>query len=421
MSTPGLGALAALFARIGFVSFGGVAGQLALMHDEVVARRRWLDEATYLRALNFCMLLPGPEAQQLATFIGWRLAGWRGAVVTGSLFILPGALIVGALSFIAAAHGEAPVVAAIFAGVKPVVVGIVAAALWRLGRKTLKNWGAAALALAALLALQLLHAPFPLVVIGAGLIGLLVGRAAPSTAPEQPPPTETRRARARAAGARVARLVLIFAVLWLVPVAAIVEIAGGGIFPALARLFTTSAFVTFGGAYAVLPYIADQAVAVHGWLTPGEMVDGLALAETTPGPTILVLEYVGFLAAFKQPGLLSPGLAGALGALLVTYVTFLPSFLFILAGSPLIEHLARAPAAAAALKAITAVVVGVMANLALFFGEAVLLPAGVVDWGAVAVAGATIAAMLRFNIGVHWLVLLGAGIGGVFFRARLII
>ncbi|MCF4165312.1 chromate efflux transporter [Zavarzinia compransoris] len=406
---PSLPALAALFARIGVISFGGVAGQLALMHDEVVTRRRWLDEATYLRALNFCMLLPGPEAQQLATFIGWRLHGWRGALVTGTLFILPGALIVGALSWVAAAHGEAPLVAALFDGVKPVVVGIVAAALWRLGRKTLTGWAPAALALAALLALQVLHAPFPLVVIGAGLIGFLAGRFGSSVPAPAEPATGSKGTVARHS-ARVLGLAALFVALWAVPVFAVIALAGG-IFPDLARLFTTSAFVTFGGAYAVLPYIADQAVAVQGWLTPGEMVDGLALAETTPGPTILVLEFVGFLAAWKQPGALEPALAGVLGALLVTYVTFLPSFLFILAGSPLIEHLAKAPAATAALKAITAAVVGVMANLALFFGEAVLVPGGAVDWRAVAVAGVTVAAMLRFNVGVQWLVLAGAGLG----------
>lgn len=404
---PGLGALARLFARIGLISFGGVAGQLALMHDEVVARRRWLDEATYLRALNFCMLLPGPEAQQLATFVGWRLAGWRGAVITGTLFILPGALVMAVLAYVAAAHGEAPLVAGLLAGVKPIVVGIVAAALWRLGRRALNTMGAALIALAALLALQVLQAPFPLVVIGAGLIGLLAGRreAAPPGAPPIEPGALARHGR------RIARLLVLFALLWAVPVLIVIQLAGGGLFPELAALFTKSAFVTFGGAYAVLPYIADQAVAVHGWLSAGEMIDGLALAETTPGPTILVLEYVGFLAAFKQPGLLDPLAAGLLGAGLVTYVTFLPSFLFILAGAPLIEHLARAPAAASALKAITAAVVGVMANLALFFGEAVLLPGGSPAWIAGAMALAALAAMLRFNIAVHWLVLAGAAAG----------
>ncbi|PWR22648.1 chromate efflux transporter [Zavarzinia aquatilis] len=406
-SPPGLGGLARLFARIGLISFGGVAGQLALMHDEVVARRRWLDEATYLRALNFCMLLPGPEAQQLATFVGWRLAGWRGAAITGTLFVLPGALVMALLAYIAAAHGEAPLVAGLFAGVKPVVVGIVAAALWRLGRRALNTTGALLVALGALLALQLLQAPFPLVVIGAGLIGLFAGRREAAPAGAVP---ITRGGLVRQ-GARVLRLAVLFLLLWAVPVLLAIWLAGGGIFPALTALFTKSAFVTFGGAYAVLPYIADQAVALHGWLSAGEMVDGLALAETTPGPTILVLEYVGFLAAFKQPGALDPLVAGLLGAGLVTYVTFLPSFLFILAGAPLVEHLARAPAAAAALTAITAAVVGVMANLALFFGEAVLLPGGQPAWGPLVVALASMAALLRFNLATHGLVLAGAAVG----------
>ncbi|PWR20772.1 chromate transporter [Zavarzinia compransoris] len=402
-ASPGLGALARAFTRIGFISFGGVAGQLALMHEEAVDRRRWIDEATYLRALNFCMLLPGPEAQQLATFIGWRLAGWRGAIVCGGLFILPGALIMAGLAYVVAAHGAVPAIAALFTGVKPVVVGIVAAALWRLGRRTLTGARPLALALAALVLIHWLGAPFPAIVLGAGVIGWWLSRgdgAGPAalTAPSA------------AAWRRLAALVLVFALLWAVPVGLAAGLAGG-VMPDLALLFTKSAFVTFGGAYAVLPYIAEQAVNVFGWLGAGEMVNGLALAETTPGPVILVLEYVGFLAAYKAPAGLDPLAAGLLGAALVTYVTFLPSFLFILAGAPMVEYLARSAAAAGALAAITAAVVGVMANLALFFGEAVLLPGGRFDWTMAAIALAALVAVMRFGIAVHWLVAAGAALG----------
>lgn len=403
-AVPGLGLLARVFARIGLISFGGVAGQLALMHDEAVVRRRWIDEATYLRALNFCMLLPGPEAQQLATFIGWRLAGWRGAVITGGLFILPGALIMAGLAWIAAAHGDVPAIAALFAGVKPVVVGIVAAALWRLGRRTLTEAQPFIVAALALLLILVLKVPFPAIVIGAGLIGFFRPRNEVNAPPAALPRPAAGSLR------RLLGLVVLFALLWAVPVGATVYLAGG-VFPDLARLFTQSAFVTFGGAYAVLPYIADKAVHVFGWLTAGEMVNGLALAESTPGPVILVLEYVGFLAAYKAPAGLDPLAAGMLGAALVTYVTFLPSFLFILAGAPMVEALSRSRAAAGALAMITAAVVGVMANLAIFFGQAVLLPEGQPDWSAAALALAALIAALRLNLGAHWLVAAGAAFG----------
>lgn len=397
--------MTSLFARIGVLSFGGVLGQLAMMHGEVVDRRRWLDEATYLRALNFCMLLPGPEAQQLATFIGWRLHGWKGAAIAGSLFVLPGALVIWGLSWLAAAHGQAPAVMALFAGVKPVVVGIVVVALWRLGRKTLDGVGLAVLALAALVLIRWLGVDFPLIVLGAGLVGLAAGRLnRKADAGPQAPAGLARHWR------RLAGLLLLFAVLWAVPVGLIVW-AGGSLFAQMAQLFTQSAFVTFGGAYAVLPYIADAAVNTRGWLTAGEMINGLALAETTPGPTILVLQYVGFLAAWKAPGALDPLAAATLASVLVTYVTFLPSFLFILAGAPAVEWLGRSAMAAGALKAIAAAVVGVMANLALFFGEAVLLSDGAPAWDAIAIAAVTAALMLRLRVAVHWLVLGGAVIG----------
>ncbi|MFA5121941.1 MAG: chromate efflux transporter [Zavarzinia sp.] len=396
-----LGTLTRDFTRIGFVSFGGVAGQVALLHETVVTRRGWLDEAGFLRALNFCLLLPGPEAQQLATFVGWRVAGTRGAVIAGGLFVLPGALIMAGLAFLAARYGALPVVAGLFAGVKPVVVGIVAAALWRLGRRTLTGAGPLALAVSALVLLHWLHAPFPAVILGAAVIGLVSGRGVGGASLPRPGRGEPRR---------LARLVLIFLLLWALPVGVAVGLAGG-IFPDLALLFTKSAFVTFGGAYAVLPYIADAAVHAYGWLSPAQMIDGLALAETTPGPTILVLDYVGFLAAYQAPGGLDPAVAGFAGAALVTYVTFLPSFLFILAGAPLVETLAAAPRAAAALRAIAAAVVGVMANLALFFGQAVLVVDGAPAWGAVAAALAALSVALTGRVAAHWLIAAGAAAG----------
>ncbi len=411
---PTLGAALAFWHRLGWISFGGPAGQIAIMQSELVDRRKWIGQATFLHALNFCMLLPGPEAQQLATYVGWRLHGWRGAVAAGGLFVLPGALVMFALSWLLAARGSAPPVAAILGGIKPVVIAIVVHAVWRIGSRALKGPPAFVLAALAFLALYFGHVDFPLVILAAGLIGALSARlpvspflgASHGDAPDMPHPPLPRRWVLRLAG-----YAALFAMLWAVPVGVVLLLMGVEPFAAIARLFTSAAFVTFGGAYAVLPYIADAAVNDLHWLTAPEMVDGLALAETTPGPLILVLQYVGFFAGWKHAGLHDPLLAASVAALLTTYVTFLPSFLFILAGAPYVEALRTLRWASSALGAITAAVVGVILNLAVFLGAAVLVPAGHVDWLAVVVALVAFAALWRFHVAVHWLVVAGAALG----------
>jgi chromate transporter len=412
MIRPDFGEAFRFWLKLGFLSFGGVAGQLALMQHELVDRRRWVAQRPFLNALNFCMLLPGPEAQQLATYLGWKLHGVRGGLAAGLLFILPGAAILLALSWLAAAHGDVGWVGALFDGVKPVVLGIVAAAIWRMGRKTLTGWPALALAVGAFIGLRLAGVPFPLLILAAGLVGvtaIALGRdpfGVKTAAPGDLPPLPAR------GFVRLAGLVALFAVLWAVPVLGVFAWLGTDPYGDVAELFTTAAFVTFGGAYAVLPYIADAGVNTYGWLTTAEMVKGLALAESTPGPTILVLQFVGFFAGWTNPGAVSPLLAGTVASLLALYVTFLPSFLFIFAGGPYVERIIANRYAAAALAAITAAVVGVILNLGVFLGTAIILPApGVIAWDAVILALLSLAALIRFGVQVHWLVLAGAAIG----------
>jgi len=410
---PPFGAFCLYWLRLGLTSFGGPAGQIAMMQSELVERRRWIDQTRFLHALNFCLLLPGPEAQQLATYVGWRLHGMRGGLAAGGLFVLPGALILLGLSWLAAAHGDTGLVGAVFDGIKPAVVAIVLAAVWRMGRRTLKGPAALGLAAAAFLGLAVLGLPFPVVIALAALAGgLAAWRGKDWFAPAQVPapdailpPDRTPRPM------RLAALVLLFALLWAVPVGTVLLIFGTDPWMGIAALFTKAAFVTFGGAYAVLPYIAQQAVEVHGWLSPHAMVDGLALAETTPGPLILVTQYVGFLAGWNHPGGLEPLWAGVLGAALTTHVTFLPCFLFIFAGAPYVERLIHNRMAAGTLAAIAAAVVGVILNLGVYLGLAVLLPDGRPDIAAWAIMLAALYALVRRGIAIHWVVLAGAAAG----------
>ena len=397
--------------KLGFVSFGGPAGQIAMMQTELVDRRRWIDQRRFLSALNFCMMLPGPEAQQLATFVGWRLHGIAGGLAAGVLFVLPGAVVLLVLSYVAAAHGEAPLVAAAFDGVKPVVVAILALALARIAGRTLRGWAPAALAAAAFAGLYWGGIPFPAIILGAGLVGLVAGRFGAFRAGGALAPATGEDAEAAPGARRLIILVALFVALWTAPVALAVALLGTTPWGDIAQLFTTAAFVTFGGAYAVLPYVADVAVAGYGWLSPDDMVRGLALAETTPGPLILVTQFVGFFAGWGNPGALSPVVAGILASALTLYVTFLPCFLFIFAGAPYVEKLTRYRDAEAALTAITAAVVGVMANLAVFLAEAALWPDGPVDGVAVAITVAAFIALWRGRLAVHWVVLAGAGLG----------
>ncbi|MFD1627234.1 chromate efflux transporter [Azospirillum griseum] len=409
---PPFGAFCLYWLRLGLTSFGGPAGQIAMMQSELVDRRGWIDQTRFLHALNFCMLLPGPEAQQLATYVGWRLHGVRGGLVAGGLFVLPGTLLLLLLSWLAAAHGDAGLVGAVFDGIKPVVVAIVLAAVWRMGRRTLTGAPGVALAAVAFLALAALHLPFPLVIGAAGLVGAVAATRGRHWFTHPHPPDDRHLTGDTPPGAaRLLRLLLICAALWLIPVAAALLTLGRDPWLGVAALFTKAAFVTFGGAYAVLPYIAQQAVEVYGWLTPREMVDGLALAETTPGPLILVTQYVGFFAGWNHPGALSPALAGTLAAALTTHVTFLPCFLFIFAGAPYVERLIRNRAAAGALGAIAAAVVGVILNLGVYLGAAVLLPDGRPDPLAWGLAAAALLALTRWKLAIHWVVLAGAGVG----------
>ena len=394
--------------KLGFISFGGPAGQIAVMQHELVDRRQWFAQEAFLQALNFCMLLPGPEAQQLATYLGWKLHGLKGALAAGILFVLPGALILYGLAWIAAAHGDTAFIGAAFNGLKPVVVALVFHALWRIGRRTLTNGVAISLALAAFAAVEFAGIPFPLVVLAAGLIGWLRARRQAQKQEQGLNAALPEALRGRAAATRLLRMLLTYLALLIVPVGVVIALAGPAPFLALARFFTQAALVTFGGAYAVLPYVADAAVNDFQWLSPGEMMNGLALAETTPGPLILVLQYVGFFAGWNAPGTLSPITAATLGAVVTTYATFLPSIFLILMGAPYVEHLARVKTAAGALSAITAAVVGVIATLGIFFARQVALASdGTVDVVAGLAAAIAFIALLRLKGGLHWVVLAG--------------
>lgn len=394
------------WARLGCISFGGPAGQIAVMHRELVERKRWIDEKRFLHALNFCMLLPGPEATQLATYCGWLLHGVRGGLVAGILFVLPGALTLWGLSWIYVTHGALPEVAAVFHGLKAAVLAIVVAALLRVARRALTGPVAWGLAAAAFGALFFLRVPFPAVVFAALGFGWLGGRLAPQAFGLKPG-TETDPvevpAAAEAGRARHGGQVAVTGVaLWFAPVLLAMAWPGGaGVLAQLGWFFSKAAVVTFGGAYAVLPYVGQQAVEHYHWLTPAQMLDGLAFAETTPGPLILVLQHVGFLAGWQQPGGLAPLLGATLGAGMTTWVTFVPTYLFILVGAPWVERVRGERRLAAALAAVTAAVVGVILNLTVWFALQVIFPHGApVDWFALAVAGAALVALERFKVGI---------------------
>ncbi|MBF9059777.1 chromate efflux transporter [Rhodobacterales bacterium HKCCSP123] len=352
-----LAELTRVFARIGVLSFGGPAAQIALMHKELVEDRPWLTERQFLNALSFCMLLPGPEAMQLATYAGWRIAGVRGGLIAGLLFVIPGAVVILALASVYAAYGAAPLVQALFLGIKATVIVIVVQALVKLSRKALTGALPYALAAAAFLCLYALQVPFPLIVLGAGLVGAVFMAG---------PPPETAPPRVSAGG--TVRTVALWSAIWLVPLAALQAVAPAGLLAEIGLFFAKLAIVTFGGAYAVLAYMVQEVVADHGWLTTAQMMDALGLAETTPGPLILVTEFVGFLAG-AQAGGLWLGLAAALVTL---WVTFAPCFLWIFAGAPYVDWIASRPRLTGALSAITAAVVGVILNLSVWFAAHVL-------------------------------------------------
>lgn len=373
-----------VWARIGLLSFGGPAGQIALMHKELVEDRRWISEGRFLHALNYCMLLPGPEAQQLATYIGWLLHGWRGGVAAGVLFILPGFGVILALATAYALFQQLDWVASIFFGLKAAVLAIVVEALLRVARRALKNGISYGLAIAAFLALFAFSVPFPLVVLGAGLVGYLVARQSPdllagvghkasAPAPQQAAVIDQNIVEIDPSWRRALAVTGIWGALWVAPLIPLVLVWGAeNTFVSIMTFFSQMAVVTFGGAYAVLAYVASEAVGTFGWLAPGEMLDGLALAETTPGPLVLVLSFVGFIAGFRDSSGLPALWGGLVGAILATWVTFVPCFLWIFLGAPYIERLRSNVALAGALAAITAAVVGVIFNLALWFALHVL-------------------------------------------------
>ena len=361
-----------VYARIGCLSFGGPAGQIALMHRELVEDRRWVSEDDFLHALNFCHLLPGPEAQQLATWIGWRLHGTRGGVMAGVLFVLPGALVMLGLSLLYAFATGMDWFAAIFLGIKAAVLAIVVQALLRIAGRALKTPVQKALAAAAFLSLFALHLPFPVVVLGAGAIGYFVAKARPDWLAIKSGAGDAAPIAARPWRQSI-RAVAVWSVIWAMPMAAVLAILGPDhVLWDIGVFFSQLAVVTFGGAYAVLAYMAQEAVTGLGWLRAGEMADALGLAETTPGPLILVTQHVGFLAAFRAPEPFGPVLAGILGAGLTTWVTFAPCFLWIFAFAPWIDRMQKATALKGALAAVTAAVVGVIANLTLWFALHVL-------------------------------------------------
>jgi chromate transporter len=398
--------------RLGCISFGGPAGQIALMHRELVDEKRWISERRFLHALNYCMVLPGPEAMQLATYIGWLMHRTWGGIVAGGLFVLPSLVVLIALSWLYVAYGEVPAIAGILYGIKPAVVAIVLHAAWRIGSRALRHpllWGIAALAFVAIFAFG---APFPAIVLSAAALGAAGGRWFPrafapgghhaATAVAHPPavidddtPTP---AHARFGWSRLARVIVSFVAIWALAFAALAALSGAGsTLVAMGWFFTKAALLTFGGAYAVLPYIYQGAVETFGWLTPAQMIDGLALGETTPGPLIMVVAFVGFVGGWTKElfGPAWPAAAGVAAATVVTFFTFLPSFLFILAGGPVIETTHGQLRFTAPLTAITAAVVGVIVNLAAFFAWHVFWPRG---WSAGAAAGGLDAVALAIGV-----------------------
>ncbi|MDO7835502.1 chromate efflux transporter [Sphingobium sp. HBC34] len=439
-----------VWARIAALSFGGPAGQIAVMHRILVEEKRWIGEERFLHALNYCMLLPGPEAQQLAVYIGWLLHRTKGGLIAGALFVLPGFLAILALSYLYVLLGHAPLIAGLFFGLKAAVLAVVVQAVVRVGSRALRNHVMRGIAAAAFVAIFVLDAPFPLIILAAGLIGYVGGRSglpyfrgggghgAASGAIVHDRDTalgEGLPDHARPNPAWSLRICTVLLLLWLAPVLALFLTLGpDDVFTRIATFFSQMAVVTFGGAYAVLAYVAQEAVGSFGWLRPGEMLDGLGMAETTPGPLIMVTQFVGFLAAFRDAGPLAPLLAATLGAILTTWVTFVPCFLWIFAGAPFIERLRGNQALSSALSAITAAVVGVILNLALWFAIHTLFgqvrpaatPTGAIDLPVLAsihvpaalLSAAALVAVFRFRVGVLPVLAASAAIGAAYIILR---
>ena len=418
--------------KLGFISFGGPAGQIAIMHAELVERRRWISEKRFLHALNYCMMLPGPEATQLATYIGWMMHRTWGGIVAGGLFVLPSVFILIVLSWLYMAYGEVPAIAGLLYGIKPAVVAIVLAAAWRIGSRALKHPALWLISVAAFCAIGFFSVPFPYVVIAAALAGALGGRFAPrvfsadgghgaaakhygpAIIDDDTPTPEHARYRPR----RLLALAAIGIGLWAAVLGALALAFGWqGTLAQMGWFFTKAALLTFGGAYAVLPYVYQAAVENHQWLTATQMFDGLALGETTPGPLIMVVAFVGFVGGWSQ-ALFGPQqlfLAGAAAACVAAFFTFLPSFLFIFAGAPLVEATHGNLKFTAPLTGITAAVVGVVVSLGVFFAQHVFVVAGTIDWFSAVLAAAALAALVRFKAGLIP-VILACGTAGLCYR-----
>lgn len=432
-----------VWAKIGLLSFGGPAGQIALMHRELVDERQWISDARFLHALNYCMLLPGPEATQLAIYIGWLLHRTLGGLIAGVLFVLPGLFTILALSIVYVLYGQLPWVLAVFFGLKAAVLAVVVDAVIRIGRKALKNRVLLAIAVLAFVAIFFFAVPFPLIVLAAGVSGIVGRYASPSSFP--PPASaatdassdylidrllgQGRLQHIQPSAGKAVRVTLGWLAIWWLPVGVVMAVFGRhNVLAQEGVFFSQTAMVTFGGAYAVLAYIAQRAVGSFHWLSPGQMLDGLALAETTPGPLIMVVQFVAFLGAYHQASGVSPMAAGVIGSVLTTWVTFAPCFLWIFLGAPYIEALRSNRALHAALSAVTAAVVGVVLNLSVWFTLHTIfgtiaerrygalhleVPSwGTVDWAAAAIAAMALVAMLRFRLGMGW-TLCGSGILGV--------
>lgn len=446
---PSFGEALGVWLKIGLLSFGGPAGQIALMHRLLVDEKRWISEGRFLHALNYAMLLPGPEAQQLATYCGWLMHRTLGGLVAGTLFVLPGAAVMLVLSILYTGFRDVTVVEAVFFGVKAAVLAVVIQAVLRIGARALRNHLMIAIAAGAFVAIFFFAIPFPIIIAGAALIGIVGARLGPDlfaggshrSAGNDAEDGSYAVDRMLAAGAlehvkpslrRAVWVTVICLCLWLGPVALLAQILGPEhVFTQEALFFSKMAVVTFGGAYAVLAYVAQQAVEIYGWLAPGEMLDGLGMAETTPGPLIMVVQHVGFLGAFRNPGTLDPAMAGILGAALTTWVTFVPCFLWIFLGAPYIEALRGNRLLNAALTAITAAIVGVILNLAVWFGLHTLFAAVsensfgpvrvfVPTWNSVdpAIVALTIAALvatLRFRVGMIPTLGASAALGVIYF------
>ena len=420
--------LSRLWLRVALQSFGGPAGQIAVLHRLVVEEQQWLSESRFLHALSYCMLLPGPEAQQLSTYVGWLLCGVRGGLVAGLLFIAPGFLSILVLSVLYASYRDLGIVAGVFYGLKPAVIAIVLEALHRLRRRALTERMSLVIAASAFGAIFVFDVPFPLIVLGAALGGVLasgLGFKSPSSSLDGRGVEQRNRPSWIAAG----RTALLWLAIWLGPLILLTEALGPAhVFVEEGVFFSKAALVTFGGAYSVLSYVAQQAVETHHWLTPGQMLDGLGMAESTPGPLIQVVQFVGFMGAYGQPGSLDPLTAGFIGSVITTWVTFAPCFLFIFVGAPFVEYVRQYRWLTAALRGISAAVVGVVLNLAVWFalhtlfGEVQRVDAGAVrlllpvpatiDWGALMVSAASVLAVFRWRIGMLPL-LGGATLAGV--------